>query len=216
MINCFLCQISHTWELEDQNLIQFVSPERQKKISKYLYVSDKKLCLYAGLLARWGLSSVTGQPLNNLAFLYEQCSKPLFLSNLKYDFSLSHTDQFILCCISSDTHVGADISKIEKAPFEIMNLTFHHKEIEYIKSASPSKQSTLFYKIWTQKEAYTKYLGTGLVYDTTNCNILDPCYSDLLYVWVQNKYMCCICGKNASSHNIVNLSEAHLKSKFGV
>ncbi len=214
MIHCYLSQISYNWEAEDNTLVRFVSPERQQKIARYYHKSDKKLCLYAGLITRYGLSSISGQPLSNLSFLYKQHYKPLFLSDSKYDFNISHSDKFVLCCISCDTPVGADVSKINIAPFEIMPLVFHSKEIAYIESASPTQKSTLFYKIWTQKEAYTKYLGTGLVYNTANCNILSSCYSNLLYTWQQKNYICCICGKQPNNHTIIELSEKEIKSKF--
>lgn len=214
MIVYFLTLLSSKWEIVDSQLIQFISPERQNKIQKYLHTSDKKLCLYAGLIARMGLSTISGIPSNNLLFSYKNNHKPIFLSDTKYDFSIAHTRDFILCCISDNGPVGADVEKIRNAPLEIMDLMFHHDEIHYIKSAAPMQQSLNFYKIWTQKEAYTKMLGIGLANDLINCNTLHSDLSNLINTWQQDNYMCCVCGENSYNCIITEISENEIKRYF--
>jgi phosphopantetheinyl transferase len=46
-----------------------------------------------------------------------------------------------------------------------------------------------FFEIWTKKEAYTKYLGTGLTIDITTINMLSKEHSDKLYSFGSEDYI---------------------------
>ena len=109
---------SQIWNETDTNLLEYISTTRREKVQRYMHISDQKLSLYAGLLARMELSQLSGIPHSQLQFEYKDNHKPCFLSVPSFDFSLSHTYSAILCCISSDKAVGADIEKINDPPYE--------------------------------------------------------------------------------------------------
>ena len=83
----------------------------KKKIIQYFHVLDKKLSLYSALITRIGLSVISGLNHTELCFYYSSNHKPLFLSNPKYDFSISHSNGSIISCISANSPVGADVEK---------------------------------------------------------------------------------------------------------
>jgi len=205
---------SPSWDEIDSQLLTYVSTERQGKILRYVNISDRKLSLYAALIVRMGLSQMTGLPIAELFFSAKANHKPMFLSAPNYDFSISHTHGFVLCCISSDGAVGADTEKLKDAPFEIMRQVFHPTEIQYVQYAPPSQKELRFFEIWTRKEAYTKQMGTGLVLDLPSCNTLSPSISPSLRTWIQDGYMCCICGKNPPLCKIEKLSAEDIRRYF--
>lgn len=204
--------ISEYWSETDTMLLNCLSVERQRKISRYVNISDKKLSLYAELLARMSLSQMIGIPASELQFYYQPNHKPTLLSFPDIDFSFSHTKNRILCCLSANTSVGADVEFITSAPLDIMNQVFHPREIEYIKTAPMKQIDTHFFEIWTRKEAYTKFLGIGLVYDLCACNTFD--FSSKLYTWQEEDYCHSICGNILKPLKIISISEKEVQNYF--
>lgn len=213
-MNVFILPISNSpWSETDANLLQFVSEERQNKIMKYRFDIDKKLSLYSALLTRIELSKLTKIPYSNLLFEYTANNKPKLISTQNYYFNFSHTKNCILLCISSVNPIGADIELIDKAPLEIIENTFHSFEQEFVHQSLQDK-NTSFFKIWTRKEAYTKFLGVGLNTELTEINTLSPEFEDNFYSWKHDNYMCSIYSPKDSICNIKVVDFDYLKSYF--
>lgn len=208
----YLSNISERWSEIDTQLLKYISMDRQVKVLRYLHISDKKLSLYAELVTRLGISQMTGCPASELQFYSEPNHKPYLLNFPGTDFSFSHSSNCILCCISSDTAVGADVERVTSAPLEVIYQVFHPQEIEYIKAAPTGQINLRFFEIWTRKEAYTKYLGTGLVSDLIACNTLD--FSSYLYTWQEGDCCCSICGTTLEPVKITHLSEKEIQDYF--
>lgn len=205
---------SPIWTENETYLLNYVSLERREKLMRYMNDSDKKLSLYAALIARFGLSLLTNVPNSKLIFRCSPNQKPLLLSVPEYDFSFSHTNYYILCCISSEGKVGADVEKIQEIPFKNMKSIFHPDEIEYIQCSSNSQKNIRFFEVWTKKEAFTKQLGTGLTNNLSSINTLSPSIASHLYTWVDKSYHCCVCGKENSSLNLNSISEKDIWNYF--
>ena len=197
---------SQCWGIKEDSLFSLISSERKDKIKNYHHTIDKKLSLYAELLARIGLSHVSGLPISSIQFSYSSNGKP-FWKGYPYYFNFSHTKNFILCCISTLGNIGADVEKIDNAPFEIMKIVFHPSEISYIQNAPIEKKNYYFYKIWTQKESYTKFTGTGIIEDLRKINVLDPVYSPYFYTWLQDDYLCSVYSECPEKHQFIHISE---------
>lgn len=208
----FLSIATEEWTMADAELLKYISPERQEKVSKYIHISDKKLSLYAGLIVRMQLSLMTNIPASNLKFCSKPNRKPVCLTIPQIDFSLSHTKNSILCCFSSDAPVGADVERIGHAPFEIMNTVFHPEEIAYINKATAKQRDLRFFEIWTRKESFTKQLGTGLVCNLSAYNTFN--YSPSLYTWQESNYCCSICGEFSIPPQIIFLPEKKVQNYF--
>lgn len=183
---------STNWNQTDNQLLKYVSPQRQKRISKFVFDVDKKLTLYSGLIIRWALSNMSEIPVADLRFYSEPNQKPHLLPISSLDFSISHTRNAILCCLSSTARVGADIEKIADAPFEIMKHAFHFEEIKYVENAPVSNADYRFYEIWTRKEAYTKSIGTGLSEKLSAINTLASDFTPNFRTWQEDSYMCSV------------------------
>lgn len=180
------------WTQSDSFLLSFVSEERRNRILKFKFDIDKKLSLYAALLTKMKISNWTEINVAQLSFGRNYMGKPILLSAPEIHFNFSHTHCFVLLGISNSIEIGVDVEKIRKAPLEIADKVFHPKEKEYIFNTSKEKQNLRFYRIWTQKEAFTKQSGAGLSCNLTELNMLDPLISPFFYNWQSIDYMCSI------------------------
>lgn len=210
----YLPLTSALWTRNDSQLLTCVSQERMDKVLCYKNIPDRRLSLYAALVARMGLSLMTGIPAGKLLFYNEPNHKPELLSVHSFNFSISHTRDVILCCVSSDGSVGVDVERLKAAPFEIMKQIFHPDEIHYIKSAPFQQQDFPFFEIWTRKEAYTKQLGIGLVHDPSSYNTLSPSLSFYLNTLQQDSYIYSVSCKNPESFTMNQLTERDIHSFF--
>ena len=196
----YLNNIPVSWNDEHNNLLKFVSEERKKKIMAYKYDSDKLLSLYAALLVRYGIYNETNYE-EKLTFAGEENHKPYCNEISNCDFNFAHTDGAILCGITFAGKVGADIEKINEAPFEIMEDVFCKEEIDYING-----NDQRFFEVWTAKEAYTKCIGIGLVTDIKAINMIEKMNLDSLKIWKEDNYVCSLYSERDSEFCIDRIS----------
>lgn len=98
--------------------------------------------------------------LMNEELTFNEYGKPYLKSNKIY-FNISHSKNLIAIIIS-DKECGIDIEYInnEKKHYDIINKFFTEKEIKNYQEVR--FKDNYFYKIWTKKEAYFKFIGTGI------------------------------------------------------
>jgi 4'-phosphopantetheinyl transferase len=80
-------------------------------------------------------------------------------------FSISHTQGLISCAFSCFPEMGIDVENVQKR-IEIIDLVTNvlsGEEFVQFNSTTSSQQKTLFFKLWTAKEAYLKAHGLGLI-----------------------------------------------------
>ncbi|MCR5196863.1 MAG: 4'-phosphopantetheinyl transferase superfamily protein [Pseudobutyrivibrio sp.] len=189
---------SKTWQPEHDKLLKYVSPERQIKIDRYKFDSDKVNSLYAALLSRLGITRLLECSNSDLIFDYKENHKPVLNTSCHpnaaaIDFNFSHTKGAVIAGITTDESIGVDIEKIAEPPYDVMRLVFHPSEIEYVNSFSGEAKSTAFYQIWTKKEAYTKCLGLGLAADLCSINTLEAPINSVIETWADDDFMCSVC-----------------------
>lgn len=106
-----------------------------------------------------------------------------------------HGDEMIVIAIS-DKPVGLDIERIRKADFRIAKRFFSEMENKYI-NESTSKQNERFFEIWTKKEAYAKYNGSGLLKCLSSLDVIE---NRKIYKTLKIKgHIISICSKNYMS-----------------
>jgi phosphopantetheinyl transferase len=83
----------------------------------------------------------------------------IFLNN-GYHISISRSDSLSVCAISNN-NIGIDIEKIRQYDFKNIIKRMHLSVIEFLNS-NPSLEKNYF--IWTNVEAYLKFIGTGIIH----------------------------------------------------
>jgi 4'-phosphopantetheinyl transferase len=125
------------------------------------------------------------------SFLYNEHGAP-YLENGPY-FSISHCKQGIAVAVS-EVPIGIDIEAIRPLNESLVRKTMNSKEqAEILSSSSPE---IAFIRLWTQKEAYVKMQGTGIIADMHDilCDARDVHWEEMLDVG--KKYICTICKKD--------------------
>lgn len=86
--------------------------------------------------------------------------KPFLPPSAGLWFSLSHTGGWTLCAVS-ESEVGLDAQTLTPCDEEICGLYFTEAERACLSAAPAVQRGALFTRLWTLKESYLKYLGTG-------------------------------------------------------
>lgn len=91
--------------------------------------------------------------------------KPFFINHRDIHFSLSHSGDYIACSFS-DRETGLDLQENKEphtSALRIAKRFFAPLEYENLLSVQdPAEQLSLFYRLWTIKESYLKFIGCGL------------------------------------------------------
>lgn len=97
---------------------------------------------------------------------YAEGGRPYFLERT-CDFSITHTQNHVFCALTDgeepSVRIGIDAEDLERPDFsnlEEMASRWFVGDEQKVFSASPIKET--FLRIWTRKEAYSKYIGEGL------------------------------------------------------
>lgn len=121
--------------------------------------------------------------------------KPYFPSLPDFHFSISHSKGLVVAAVS-DKPIGADCERIDKIRPHALRRSFTAEEQLY--AASPER----FYEVWTRKEAYFKFLGTGITEDFSRFNSLSA--SNIASFTVKG-YAVSVCGDGCNACEIIML-----------
>lgn len=137
---------------------------RQKEILKKANIDDRKRSLAGDMLAKKYLSKIYGIPPEKLIFAKGEHGKP-YVVNIPAHFNISHSGKYTVLAIS-DRPIGVDIEEIREFSAITARKLFSEDELSYVAGNAPSRRKSLmqqcFFEVWTAKEAFLKYLGTGL------------------------------------------------------
>lgn len=137
-------------DAEVQRLLPLVSAQRRETALRYKHTFGQWATLQSWMMLReLGLPD---QPWD-----YNEFGKP-FLPDGPF-FSLSHCKKGI--AVAMDTQpIGIDIESYRDVTPELIEHTMSQAEQEQINASDDPIKA--FIELWTRKEAYVKYLGTGI------------------------------------------------------
>lgn len=149
-------------------MLHLVSKERQERLEASKSAIDITGLLGEALIMAIAYSRVAPK-YKEIHYLRNKYGKPYILELPSFQFNISHTNQFLAIALSKDP-VGIDIEEIKSADLRIAKRFFSKGEQDYV-FGSPHEQNLRFYEVWTQKEAYVKYLGCGFCEPIANINV---------------------------------------------
>jgi len=161
---CILCINDHIAELSEAQTEQLIAslPEwRREQALRFKFLQGRRECAVAytellrGLRLQFGIN---GLP----TFEFNEHGKPFLKEYPNIYFSISHCKEAVGCFIS-DRPCGLDIEHIRKAKEDLVRHTMSSEEVESI-YADPFPDIA-FTRLWTQKEAVLKLIGTGIIDD---------------------------------------------------
>ncbi len=140
------------------NAYVLMSDERKSKIDALSSDKDKRLSLGAGVLFEEGLKEFG---IADSSLCYGEHKKPYLKGNSSLFFSLSHSGKYCACAFY-DKEIGIDIQKIKKVSDGTIKRVSAEREHAFLSCLDEDKKLQEFTRLWTIKESYMKYLGTGL------------------------------------------------------
>ena len=98
-------------------------------------------------------------------FFYGEHQKPYLRNYPDWHFNFSHWKNAV-CCVLSREEVGVDIEEIKEYKESLAEYVCNEEELKALNDSD--NQADGFYKLWTQKEAVFKMLGSGITKDIKN------------------------------------------------
>lgn len=158
---------------------EMISPGRVQKAERYRRKTDRNNCIAAYALLQYGILLNFG--LKRLPdIICTQYGKPHFKNIETIHFNLSHSTNAV-CCGISNHNIGVDIQESISDYENILEMVMSDREISQIKEAKDPSQ--LAAKYWSLKEAYVKYLGTGLTEEIKRYDFSGRDFSDPAVYW---------------------------------
>lgn len=178
MENIYFMEINEDFSEQQQAMLAFLSMEKQQKILSLRFAVDKKLSLFADVLVRCLACQIHNLKNQDMVFEQNDFGKPYLAGFPAFQFNISHTRNALVVAISNQA-VGIDIEKVQQANLRIAQQFFTAKEVAWIYEEA-EKQDERFYAVWTQKEAYLKWLGKGISMPLSSFDILEDGFKENL------------------------------------
>lgn len=173
MVRIFCFDITQLDTAQWDLLYEKASPERKTRADAYLRPEDRNRCLAAGVLLEYALGTTEYTVEKNAH------GKPRIAGWGDFHYNLSHAGNWVVLAYGRE-EVGIDIAQVlwDDGKIRLARRFFTENEQAYI-FQTEENQATRFFEIWTGKESYLKYLGTGLTKALDSFDVLEltnpPC-----------------------------------------
>ena len=154
---------------EYDEAFDLMTAEKKSRIAHFRFADDKKRSVFGEMLAKEMISKELDIPIESIIINKDENGKP-YAENMSIHFNISHSGDYVLCAIG-DKPVGVDIEQIREIKSRLIDFVCTNEEKNYVLENEAQKQNR-FFEIWTAKEAYFKYKGTGIT-DVKSVNTLD-------------------------------------------
>ncbi|MDR0738700.1 MAG: 4'-phosphopantetheinyl transferase superfamily protein [Oscillospiraceae bacterium] len=164
---CFVVDMKNS---DQKRILEILSIlDIKKEDSRFDFLISKILPKIAARTLLKNIASENlGVPKSKLKFSYGNGGKPYFKNFENFHFNISHTD-YAFAVFISNSEAGIDVERKKEINLSIANRFFSEQEKQFFNSYKNKENA--FFKIWTRKEAYAKYLGVGFSKDFLESNV---------------------------------------------
>ena len=166
----FKFNINNLSFVEYEKWFTLITDEKKERINKMRFEDDKKRSVVGEMLIKKEVSHITGVSAESITIKTTPNRKP-YIENSVIHFNISHCEDWVVCAIHNNP-IGIDIEKIRPINLKIAKRFFTADEQNYVFSGIPKEEDfdktadsdmlKRFFEVWTGKEAYLKYKGTGI------------------------------------------------------
>ena len=159
MVQIYTVNISHVAHLYDV-LFEKASAERQNRADRCRRREDALRCLVSESLLRYAAREQAA--LHAFAVEYDTYGKPRIRGREDLHFNISHSGSWVVLAWSSgEVGIDVEVFRPDDQKKAVARRYFTQVEQQYV-FREETGWDRRFYEIWTAKESYLKYLGTGL------------------------------------------------------
>ena len=159
-IDCF--DISILTDDQYARLYQQATQYRKEQANRYLRQEDKIRCVCADALLRNALQR------DDYAVGFGAQGKPYLTDVDGFYYNLSHSGRWVVIAYGP-SELGVDVQQFRTQGTEGIARRFFTVE----EQAHLEHQPDDFFRIWTEKESYLKYLGVGLTKALNSFSVLE-------------------------------------------
>ena len=180
----------------------------KERLKKPALLPEKKYV--ASLLGEAIVKNVTAKKFNtsakNIIIEKTKTGKPYLKDFPDFYFNVSHSENAVAIAVS-DKEIGIDIEFLRKPNLKVAERFFTKDEQEYIRT-NPN-QNTAFFEIWTKKESYYKYIGTGLNASIKKLSVFDSALNAHIETFIKNNVVFSVCtqAKENIDFKVINAND---------
>ncbi len=150
-----------------------LSEEEKRGIEKIKLPGVKNRRIISKAVVKDIISKYLGININQIKFLYNRFGKPVLPEDINLpglSFNISHSGGFGIIALINKNQIGVDIEEIIELEDinDIIHTCFSKNEQSLFNNLELSEKTSLFYKIWTGKEAFIKAIGHGFSFPLQN------------------------------------------------
>ncbi|MHA6532883.1 4'-phosphopantetheinyl transferase family protein [Paenibacillus sp. BAC0078] len=161
MVRIFSVKIPEASTVNVQEVLDLLSEERRERTLRYRREEDRIRSVLAEALIRTLLIKEHNMDNRSLRFAVNQYGKPYLADLPGCQFNLTHAGDYVLCAIDQKP-LGIDVEEIKPIDLSIASRFFAPGESQEIERMPEDRRLDHFYQLWTAKESYIKFRGTGL------------------------------------------------------
>ena len=150
-----------------KKLARILSEDEKTRANRFRFEQHRDRFIAARGILRQLLGNYLQIKSDLVIFEYSSRGKPQIVSSLNQDnlqFNISHSQDWALYGFNYQRIIGVDLEYI-KDNIDYKQLAkrfFRTQELQLINSYPAREQKTIFFQLWTAKEAYLKATGDGL------------------------------------------------------
>jgi 4'-phosphopantetheinyl transferase len=163
IIDVFLCRLADFNARGANDAALYLDAQERVRYERFKFDQHRQAFLASRILLKTALSARLNCAISQLEFISGPQGKPALNPEFNKDawqFNLTHSDTWALVAIDTQA-VGIDTENMQRSA-NILNIArhnFHPLEIDFLTGKADPRWGFYY---WMLKEAYIKYLGTGL------------------------------------------------------
>ncbi len=167
----------HLWQIDlnqlaEKNSVGYtvLADDELIKINRLRQPKHQQRALSMRIQLRVLLAAYLNKKASDIEFTYDQFGKPQLKSTPLF-FNISHSQDTALVAISHNDQMGVDIEhwRVVEQMAAIVNRHYSVLEKKAWQLLNPDQHETVFFNIWTCKEAFIKATGRGLGMGLSRC-----------------------------------------------
>lgn len=156
----YLLNLSEAADFTVERYLPLISEARRREIFRFQREKDRRAKILAEILARELAAAEMGCSVEEIQLERDERGKP-WLVNSPLQISLSHSSNWVACSISAARN-GVDVEENFSDALEIAKSFFAPTEYLLLQRLYGDELRRKFLSLWTLKESYAKFLGTGI------------------------------------------------------
>jgi phosphopantetheinyl transferase len=163
----------------DRYVASLLTGEEQEQFRRFR-VRKRKVEWLAGraaaksAFARYARSVRTGDPSEPVSVLNDRDRAPFIQDHAEVQLSITHSHGYAVAVVAP-FEIGVDLERIERRPLSLTHYFFSDEEQELASEGEGDSQARdeLITRIWSRKEAVSKFLKRGGSLDFKELNVVD-------------------------------------------